>query len=516
IIIKGGCFNGASYLNGDSSAYEIREMICFPSQADYESGKKNPLWISNETPSICFFTKHNLPENSVIRNEIRYLKVNLLQNIEEASLKIDYWRGRSTGLNNLSFNNRYQLYKYMMQFDGVKVPPFKSNLGQEGYKEYLKDNEIAVPNHQKYIDSINRILEDSFKKAKEYKDSINKKKGYLNETKSTNDLTITIENQKILFSPSDNKYFFHFDVYGYANNNSTYLTRLAFKLHYNTNAFGQNIHTNDKIIVENGETFNLPTYLSTDYVLDMSSSCIRLGTGIPFSIALPNPERTLVTTTPVELFKVKIELQNNLSGISSGIYFSNESDPTNVGSLFTPSSDAPTNYFIPYDTTYYINPQNYIINTMPPTISNFTPSTRRAGVGETITINGNNFGIEKGQVLFKDDLKYGNAFLNGIDTSYITTWTNTKIVVKVPSFVRKGYVNQFGQSILGYGKTACSGQIKICTARNDFVISEGNLNIEYSLTNSSNGTADPHKISRVYLARLGTCSDMIFTLHTSF
>ena len=337
-----------------------------------------------------------------------------------------------------------------------------------------------------------------------------------NLAKSNNILTVSIQNQTVQYDHTKGKYYFKFDVYVNANDFSTYLDNVSLRLNYNTTAFGTNIKANNKVEVSMGDEFNDFTYNLSNYVSDASPNSLYLGCGAGL---VAYPARTLLTTTPEKLLAVGIELLNGLTGISSGINFTDVVN-TSIASWFAPASNSPWYDTELYDATNYNTPPGFTIYTVAPTLSNFSPTTVRAGVDEILTINGANFGTQKGEVLFTRDGVASGAtdFLKGLDESYIDSWTNTQIKVRVPSFVRKGYVEK-GKGISGFGSGAGSGKIKVRTARNDSVISASSLHIEYSISNFS-GKYEPscytNPICRVYLARLSDCNDVVFTLHDTF
>lgn len=73
-----------------------------------------------------------------------------------------------------------------------------------------------------------------------------------------------------------------------------------------------------------------------------------------------------------------------------------------------------------------------------PFVSNFSPSTVTAGTGNTITINGFNFGATQGTVQFTNADEV-SGFVDAL-SSEITNWTNTSITVKVPHRAGTGVV----------------------------------------------------------------------------
>jgi len=487
------------------------EQIWSRQPVDYDTGEIGGAGIED---AILFIKKSNLLENPDTNKRGKYSKVSMLQDLKSATIKIggEYYTGEISGLNDLQFNNRYELYKYMEQFEGVTVPLSNPHhmrwyLGTgDVFDQYLKERNVKWLdfNDPQVRDSLNRVLEMQVQKAREKREK-KREQGQL-RSQTNNILTVTIQNQAVLYDKTKGKYYFHFDVYVAANNYLTYLHNVILRLSYNTTAFGTNIKANNKVEVDNYAEFDAFTYNSSS-VYDVTSNTLNLGIGVGTPVF---PVRTLLTTTSVKLLKVKIELLNGLTGTSSGINFTDVAN-TSIFSMFTPSSTTPWYDVEVYDATNYNNPPGFPIYTVAPTLSNFTPTTTRAGVGDILTINGNNFGTQKGEVLFtKGGIASGATdYLDGLDESYIDSWTNTQIKVRVPSYVRKGYINQRG---------AGTGKIKVRTARNDeSAASASSLNVEYSVTNASSSTVpNVAPICRVYLARLSNCNDIVFTLHQTF
>ena len=90
-------------------------------------------------------------------------------------------------------------------------------------------------------------------------------------------------------------------------------------------------------------------------------------------------------------------------------------------SKYTLLNNSPTSYY--YFKTYYKTNN-------PPTITSISPTSRVAGVGEILTINGSNFGTTSGKVYFRAADNGGQTYLNGLDNQYITasgcSWSNTQ------------------------------------------------------------------------------------------
>ncbi len=98
----------------------------------------------------------------------------------------------------------------------------------------------------------------------------------------------------------------------------------------------------------------------------------------------------------------------------------------------------------------------------------------------------------------------------GIEPSYIQSWTNTQIIVEIPSFVVDGYSGD---------KRGCagSGPIKIINAFGDSFINNSNLKIKSSYINFGNfANLGTFPISKQLLANVNCINGRVFSLHTSF
>jgi len=175
----------------------------------------------------------------------------------------------------------------------------------------------------------------------------------------------------VRYDHTKGKYYFRFDVYANANNASTYFDYAQLIISYNTNAFGTWIA--NKIEISNGAAFNNNPYNSRE-TYDITSNALALCFGV--GSAIPNPTRILFPITPVELFKVQIELPNGKQGVSSDIQFVvlDDYDKASVA-LFTETSNGiwPTDCDF-YDDVDCYNPPGFSIYSVAPTLSNFTPT----------------------------------------------------------------------------------------------------------------------------------------------
>ena len=76
------------------------------------------------------------------------------------------------------------------------------------------------------------------------------------------------------------------------------------------------------------------------------------------------------------------------------------------------------------------------------TIISFSPLEIRSGIGEAITILGSDFGNEIGTVVFKDADRGGFVSRDAFDSDVIS-WSDSEIVINVPSFAGTGTIEIF-------------------------------------------------------------------------
>lgn len=127
-------------------------------------------------------------------------------------------------------------------------------------------------------------------------------------------------------------------------------------------------------------------------------------------------------------------------------------------------------------------------------VTSFTPGTTTAGTFSTITITGTSFGATKGRVYFTNS-DNGPGFYSRVFQHEITSWTNTQIVVQVPSF-------------------AGSGLFFVRTAANVDYFSPTPLTVRFAVTTLAPGGDSVQRQSR--LSSLTNTGDFIFTPNTSF
>lgn len=133
-------FKGDTSLAGKTISYMKRGGVVYkppvsegePSKKveshDFSLGMDNSLSISSSYSSIQFLMISDYPENPDKSKIYPQPKYRPLQDREDASLIFgdeswaDDWRmGKITGLNDLVFNNRKELYEYMSQYKGITI-----------------------------------------------------------------------------------------------------------------------------------------------------------------------------------------------------------------------------------------------------------------------------------------------------------------------------------------------------------------------------------------------------------
>ena len=464
------------------------------------------LSIGRDFSSILFFVESNFPNDPDKSKNKDCRKFKLLQDKEKASLKFgDYswgvknsWRfGKITGLHDLVFNTREELYEYMRQFDEITIPKEKVDL----LKTYKLKNEN---------DSIEEM-------AKKRWGGIEKKKMKKNILSLSNNedknLTLKIDNQEVIYNEAKNKYYFEFDILANTDSDNTYFDGTIIRLCYNHYAFGINVIENNKISIDPGETLNRDTYKLYN-PSDLSIFSFNFIFGV--DLTNRNLNRVKLDSTPVVLLHLKIELLSGLTDISSDILFIDTSY-TSQYSTYSLESNSSSYDYLEYDNTYYINPSPVLISTSdtkkPVITTDLSNITKIAGVGDTLIINGYNFGSQRGDIYFSAADDGGADFLKGLEDQYYIEngWTDTEIKVIVPSLVYKGYEEEFQKKWSGGAGT---GPIRIINSSRDICISTTSLKISHSVTNHRDNKDFP--IKRVYLARKNCEFDFVFTLHNDF
>ncbi len=195
------------------------------------------------------------------------------------------------GLNNLYFKSIEDFYKYASKFDGISIP--EEVIKKKAFLQSGSVNEF----HNAKLDSFMVWQYQLLEYAKQNK----KNQANLKSTSADNDLTLSIQNQKITGSST---MYFEFDVYAKANNSNTYYSNAIARIDFNTAIFGLNLEASGNITLTRGSSFSSSTYETSVY--DVSSSRVNIGLTEKYNLTSWN--RTKLTTSPVQLLHVIIEI----------------------------------------------------------------------------------------------------------------------------------------------------------------------------------------------------------------
>jgi hypothetical protein len=176
-----------------------------------KNSNKGPMDLNGSSEFVLFLNKTVLPVNPFDKNS--YFHTEFLSDCTYGRLKIF---GYIIGLNDLVFENRYELYKYMEQFEGITLPlsdptKMKNEVDDDTFNKYLKERNIKWGKTKEQNDSIKNYILKLHEELMQ-----NAKKKVLNEPKANNNITFSISDQEQTYS--NDKYYFEFDVNIYANN----------------------------------------------------------------------------------------------------------------------------------------------------------------------------------------------------------------------------------------------------------------------------------------------------------
>jgi len=398
------------------------------------------------------------------------------------------------GLNDLVFRNRTDFYNYIMQFEGYRIP--EPELIPEKQMGLFPDSVL----HEIYRRG--EAIMDSVRNAS-MKDTIQiDKKKVLQETKSPSDYnTLTLQLANTQVTNSGGKCYFEFDVMASSNNPNIYFSAALLYIMYDSDLAGANIVANNKVTVSKGAHFNNANdyqIFTHDYFPMVLSINIY-----PYFLSL---NRVPLNNIPTVMMHFKIELLNSIVDASQFYISFLSKSYEGTHATYTLTSFAPySGYDIYYDKTF--------LNSFLPNITtNMSSISKPAGIGEVLTIEGKNFGMQKGVVFFKAADNGGQTYLKGVQDQYIDSWSNSQIKVKVPSKVHNGYG---GTQYIGTGG-AGTGTVYIRTSAGDTCVSNTELQIPYSVWNDTTTISGNVEIQRVYLTRKVCEYDFLFILDPYF
>lgn len=345
-----------------------------------------------------------------------------------------------------------------------------------------------------------KVHNDEDRNIKEYVDAINLRSVAVSAVDTQ--LTYTLMNPQITGTAPK---YFEFDLGLSDNENSIYFMNAFPKFSYDTVTFGAKIDSIGKIWVTNSTLLaDTTTYLAvgvSDHGRDKFSIEIGNKNPLAFSINLVD-----LPSTPTPAVHIKMEIKN----CSHSSYILQT-----FGTL-------------PYIPRFGLDPINPITNRTydtldmssnlyfsgcgPVQIFAINPEVVAAGIGDTVTITGSNFGASQGSGnIFLKDANQGGQYYINLDSIDIKSWTNTEI-----KFVMPGVVDSLQQTTnieLGVPGT---GPLKIQTSNGDSAI--GFIKVRFALTSNVvdfTGTQDKFPVTPIVLANINR-EGIKFTFDSSF
>lgn len=289
----------------------------------------------------------------------------------------------------------------------------------------------------------------------------------------------------------------------HTNQSNVYFDGGHIRVQYDTSVFKPNIVNTGFFNASFGSDFQTDNYCFYGSN-NISANTLDITAGITYNTL----QRVLLDTFPKPFLHLAFAV--NPDSASHGVAFQTVTAPYGNPTYAT-SSNAQFNQYYDFDTIIHL-PSNIFTfpNILNPIILEMDSIPKIAGVGDTLTIRGFNFGDIKGDVFFKAADKGGQSYLLGLDDQYHLQWNDTLIKVIVPSLVYKGYENNTGRP---YSGGAGSGNIKIQTNGGDtnLINNTSFASIKYSISNAKIN----NNIKRIYLARTHCDYDFQYTLHRS-
>ncbi len=275
---------------------------------------------------------------------------------------------------------------------------------------------------------------------------------------------------------------------------------------YDTAFFENNIANTGLLEVSLCPAFQNGSY-DIYFINNATNTIIDIISGIDYGYAL---QRVLLDSTPKPFLHLAFAVKSDT--VSHGCAFQTVSASSGNNPTYTTSADAPFYEYYDFDNIIHLPSDTFEFPSHHfPIILEKDTEPKIAGVGDTLTFRGLNFGDNQGDFLFKAADDGGQNPLLGLDDQYYLTWNDTFIKVIVPSLVYKGYENAIEANYCSGG--AGSGFVKIINSNGD--TNQNNainfVSINYSVLN----TKVNNTIKRIFLARQHCEYDFQFTLHQS-
>jgi len=236
---------------------------------------------------------------------------------------------------------------------------------------------------------------------------------------------------------------FEFDIM-VSSDVPTWFDNCVMWIPYDGLAFGNNIVGSSNVTVTAYPSFGAPTYYNPQlYISDVSPDTLHLPFGTDQSQS--SWTRTQINSTPQPMLHVAINIQSCSS--NPNIAFTDTS-LAQIFSYYTLNQGDSSIYGLPYNDTYFTGALNNILCQM--SITNFN-DTIRAGIGDTLTITGTDFGSTRGtgQVKFYD-ADSGNYRIQKLNATDYLSWTNNQIQIRLPAFADTVFpANLTGEGVIG-------------------------------------------------------------------
>jgi|GEM_PF-5204651 len=309
-------------------------------------------------------------------------------------------------------------------------------------------------------------------------------------TPSSVSLYLGLDNPTFFFDSVSMSYKYQFEVSA-TSSDSTRITELAFGVRtQNYSAFG------NAGIVADGRVDIQTDMSNSNYALNFVDYFPSFPNFHVFEVNISHPTpadsiNNLIVLSPIErkvVATVTMELINGFCVDSVAVILYTEL-ASNTGN----PSDMSINYFLDDDNVTikeYVSIEgdamDYTLLCSTHGYVDISPTEVSAGVGDSIVIRGSEFGINPGWVFFRQvDTKNEKWTTGYIDSPSDMLWSDTLIVVKVPSFTRDSTpVPSIIPQSRYNGNTPGTGKVRVVTQSGSIYESNQDVYIKWSERNA--------------------------------
>jgi hypothetical protein len=278
-----------------------------------------------------------------------------------------------------------------------------------------------------------------------------------------------------------------------SNSSSIYLDGLILRLKYNKNTFGTNISSVTTFTQHSDFPSTIYNYnVKSDYKDSiLSFTIINL---------LTNPMRTQLNTTGkiIGTFRIPTTNCKNLANFKI--------DTISDFSTYTTFTTTQTAQFTTNFSSYLTGSFN-AGSICQPTVS-FISNNLSAGIGDILTIDGNNFGNVKGNISMQN--ADGMPLQIALDKYDVIQWNNTQIKIRVPSTVDSSDLNGTTYTKHPVG----TGPITISDAYGGSAVTSS-VTIKYAALNKAKTYSSGYSKTNCYLFSANTDGKYHFKLHAN-